>query len=109
MHRLSFLLSALALSALAPAQTLTIPNGTASAEGNGSNTFPWGATATFPGLRVQCVYDSTNFTAQGITSPIVIQRLRWRANGSTSTWVGGTYAAANIALSTAPIDWSAIT
>lgn len=36
--------------------------------------------------RVQCIYDSSHFTGQGVTAPFTIQRLRWRlADGLVGT------------------------
>lgn len=102
---------AVAISAALSAQlSVTVPAGTSAVEGNTNNTFPWGSTSTtFPGLRTQLIYDSSNFTSQGVVSPIVITRLRWRANGSTSTWVGGVYANATVSLGTCPVDQALVT
>lgn len=94
---------------LAAQSTITLPNGAATTEGNSNNVFPFGSTSTtIPGLRVQHIYDSTNFTAQGVTTAVLINRIRLRANATTSTWVGGTYATGSIAMSTCPVDQSAV-
>lgn len=81
----------------------TIPNGLVTSEGNSSNTLPWGRAAN-GAARVQFLYDSSHFTGQGINQPIVIQQLRWRANGATGSWAGGTYANASVTLATATTD-----
>jgi hypothetical protein len=67
-------LGAAALALALPAQTVTVvPAGFAGA-GSSSSGSIWRA-----GLnRVQSIYDSTNFTNQGITAPVLVQRLQWR-------------------------------
>ena len=73
--------SGLVLAATLAAQTITIPNGTGTLEGNSSGTFPWSSTSTtIAGLRVQHLYDGSNFINQGVTTPVYINRIRWRAN-----------------------------
>tara|TARA_R110002072_G_scaffold87129_2_gene196586 strand:- start:40870 stop:41934 length:1065 start_codon:yes stop_codon:yes gene_type:complete len=58
------------------------------ADSNNSSGLPWNNGAT-SALRVQYVYDSSMFTLQNVAFPIVITRLRWRADAAlTST--GGT-------------------
>ncbi|MCR9246539.1 MAG: hypothetical protein NXI31_16015 [bacterium] len=49
-------------------------------EGNYSWAYPW-SSPTAPGCRAQYGYDSSHFTAQGIEGPILIEKLRWRAQG----------------------------
>ncbi len=103
--------SGLILAATLAAQTITVPNGTGTVEGNSSGTFPWSSTSTtIAGLRVQHLYDGSNFINQGVTTPVYINRIRWRANAAaaTTTWVGGTYANATIKLSTSPLDYAAV-
>jgi PKD repeat protein len=91
------------LSSMAMAQfTVVVPNGTATTEANSSNAFPWGR-GTLGSLEIQTIYDSTNFTVQGITYPIVIQGLRYRANGA-ATSAGGTYAACTVDMASATVD-----
>src|SRR5262245_17460955 len=104
MLRLASLLAVGALATTAMAQfNIVVPNGSAATEGNSSNAFPWGRGGT--GLLHQCVYDSTHFTAQGITFPILIQGLRWRPNTNVAL-VATTYpTACSIRLSTCPVDW----
>ncbi|MGE3172260.1 MAG: PKD domain-containing protein [Planctomycetota bacterium] len=106
----------LAAAALLPAaacpgqSTLVLPRGLGGGFGNSSNAFPWGnAALSFPALRVQTCYDSSNFTLAGVTAPIRITRLAWRANDSSITWTGGTFAQATVALSTAAVDHAAVT
>ncbi len=88
-------------------QTVVIPNGMAAAEGNSSNAFPWGRGGA--GLRIQTVYDSTNFTAQNVTFPVIISRLRYRPNAATATtWVNTSYQTSTVRLSTSPNDQAAL-
>src|SRR5262245_23062513 len=107
MPRLSCLLGAIALAAIASAQTITIPAGFTTTEGNSSTAYPWNRNAAV--IHVQYCYDSSHFTSQGITFPIVINRLKWRANSTTVASTGGTYATATVDLSTAAFDQAAIT
>lgn len=86
----------------------TIPNGLAAVDGNSSNTLPWGR-AQNGAARVQFLYDTSHFTNQGLNQPIVIQSLRWRANGAPGSWTGGTYASASVGLATATTDAAAPT
>lgn len=108
MFRTPIMLSALCALTAAPAleaQVLhTIPNGTATAEGSGSSSYPWNRTTGE--IRVMYVYDSTHFTDAGINSPILINSLKGRANGSaTATWSGGTYTGMTIDMGTSVNDW----
>lgn len=97
------LLTAASFAAFASAQsTIVIPNGFAATEGNSSTSYPWQRTASV--IHVQYCYDSTHFTNQGITYPILISRLRWRANGTTTTTTGGTYNNVSVLMSTSPLD-----
>ncbi|MBK8096038.1 MAG: PKD domain-containing protein [Planctomycetes bacterium] len=103
------LAASLLLVVSAAAQTITIPNGYAAAEGGSSNAFPWNRFSTTANLQQQMIYDSSHFTAQGITSPIIINRLRWRANAvaTTTTWAGGTHSGCWVDMSTAAVDFAA--
>jgi PKD repeat protein len=95
-------LVAFALAGTATAQlTVVVPNGTVATEGSSSTGYPWGQAAA--PCRVQYIYDSSNLTAQGIHSPIVIDHLRWRANGG-STVSGFTYGNVVVQMSTAAVD-----
>ncbi|MBL8753685.1 MAG: PKD domain-containing protein [Planctomycetes bacterium] len=98
------------LVAAASAQfTLVAPNGYATAEGGANNIYPWnrGASST----RIQFVTDSTHFTSQGATFPILITQLRYRADAATATttWPGGTWPQVRIDLATCPVDYLAVT
>jgi hypothetical protein len=91
----------------APAQsTLVIPNGAATSEGDDFNNFPWGRGGA--GLLHQCIYDPVNFTAQGVTTPITITRLRWRPDDMRAS-VASTYFLATVYLSTCPLASTAVT
>ncbi len=107
MTRFAPLLGIAALAGVATAQnTVVIPNNTATTEGNSNNAFPWGRGGG--GIRIQYVYDSQNFTAQSVATPIEITRLRWRPNANassaaTSYSIGGT-----VKLSTSPNDQASL-
>ena len=107
---LRFAAAATAAAASLLGQTQTVPNLAPGVPGNSSNAFPWGTNAaSWPGLRLQAVYDSSNFP--GISGPVYITRLQWRANdvATTTTWVGGTFGAASVSMSTAAVDYTAVT
>src|SRR5215510_14390498 len=99
--------AALLIAASSPAQlTHTIPNGTATRAGNIWDALPWGSSATaWPGARLMAVYGSINFTAATppINTPIVITRLKWRADDRTLSWTGGSFGTASVSLSTAAV------
>jgi len=94
----------LAMAASAVAQSVVIPNGTATTEGASSTAYAWGRGTSQ--IRVQYVYDSTHFTSQGITYPILINQLSFRANGAATT-AGYTYNNAIVQLSSAAVDYLA--
>jgi PKD repeat protein len=102
------LVGLLALSAALSAQSLVhVPTGTATVEGNASNAYPWGRGNG--GLMLQSIYDSSHFTGQGITGPIVITGLRWRLDATQArTFAGGSYTNATIRLSTCPLDQAVV-
>ena len=108
MQRFASLLAVAALAATASAQfNIVVPNGFAAAEGSTSNAFPWGRGGT--GLLHQCVYDSSHFTLQGVTYPILITGLKWRPNTNVAL-VATTYpTACSVRLSTCPVDWNSTT
>jgi PKD repeat protein len=107
MQRFSSLVVVVALAATATAQlSIVVPNGMAAAEGNTSSEFPWGRGGT--GLLHQAVYDSSHFTAQGITYPIVIHELRWRPNTNVELVATSFPTPCSVRLSTSPVDWSAV-
>lgn len=101
MHRLAITVAASVLAATASAQVIVVPNGSAATEGGATTAYAWGRGNQQ--IRVQYVYDSTHFTNQGITAPIVITQLRWRANGAATT-AGYTYNNATVQLSSAAVD-----
>ena len=109
MHDSTFVLGALAVMSVATGQTstLVLPNGAAMVEGNSSNPLPWGNGGT--GLLHQCVYDSSHFTLQGVNSPILITRLRWRPDSGLGLPVTSYPTACSVRLSTCPLDWNATT
>ncbi len=102
-----FLLGLGLVAASATAQfTVVAPNGYAATIGNSNNVYPWGRTTT--SMRYQQVYDSTHFTLQGITYPVVIQNLRFRPYaGTTTTWTGGTWSNIRIDMASSPNDYLA--
>lgn len=80
---------------------LVIPPEYTNTEAPGGTAYGWGqGTAQ---RRVQWIYDSSYFTNNGIDHPILINRLRWRANGA-STVASGTYSNATLALASAAVD-----
>lgn len=101
------LVGLVAVHAVLPAQTVSVPTGTATVEGNASNAYPWGR--GIGGLRMQSVYDSSHFTGQGIGGPITISGLRWRLDASQArTFAGGSYPNVTIRLSTCPFDQAVV-
>jgi hypothetical protein len=109
MHKTTLLLALLSCSGVAQAQlSIVIPLGFATAEGSTGNSFPWSSTSTsWAGLRTICIYGSANFTAQSVTGGILINRLRWRADGGASGYGGGTFATATVRLATAAVPYNA--
>ena len=98
------------LAASAAAQSVVLPASANGVAGNGSNAFPWGINATaWPGLRIQSIYDSSNFTSQAVTGPILITNVKWRANDVATSWTGGVFQGATVALGTAAVDHVAAT
>src|SRR6185503_17144683 len=87
---------------------VVLPTSAATIGGSTANVFPWGTTtATYSGMRIMCLYDSSHFA--GAPSPILITDLKWRANDVTSSWSGGTYNNATVRLATAAVDYTAAT
>ncbi len=107
MQPIRFLTAAIAVAAAAGAQSITIPAGLANVEGNSSTAYPWSRAASV--IQVQYCYDSSHFTSQGITFPILINRIKWRANSSATSYTGGTYSNVVIDCSTAAVDQAAVT
>jgi PKD repeat protein len=79
-----------------------LPSPMATTEGNTSNAFPWGRGGA--GLLIQNLYDSSHFTSQGITYPIVITGLQWRLNGNATSLASTQTTGSTVALSTSPLD-----
>jgi PKD repeat protein len=99
-----FALVAAAFAAAAVAQSpLVVPAVAAAADGNSSTTYPFDIAAG----RYLYIYDSSHFTAAGVTAPILITQIRYRANAATATWTGSS-ATMQMDLSTAPIDHLAV-
>ena len=97
-------LVAAALAAAAVAQSpLVVPAVAAAADGNSSTTYPFDIAAG----RYLYIYDSSHFTAAGVTAPILITQIRYRANAATANWTGSS-ATMQMDLSTAPIDHLAV-
>ena len=90
-----------------PFESIVAPAGYANTEGNGSNYWPWNQYPTASYLHVQEIYDSANFTNQGVTGPIRITQLRYRANGGPGAWGGGMWPNVRIDVSTAAVDYLA--
>jgi PKD repeat protein len=82
------------------------PNGYAPIQGNTNNAYPWNQ-ATLS-THSQFIYDSTNFTLQGINAPVLINRLRYRPATTTTGWAGGSWPNVRIDLATCPVDYLAV-
>jgi PKD repeat protein len=107
MRRLAAILGATVFAVSASAQfSVVIPNGYAATEGSTSNAFPWGRGGT--GLRHQCIYDSSHFTNQGITYPILITGLKWRPNTAVALVASSYTSGCTVSLSTCPVDQAAV-
>lgn len=96
-------IAGLLTAALACQSPIVAPTGYATTEGGTNNTFPWSRGTS--SMRFQQIYDSSHFTGQAVVSPILISQLRFRANGSTSTWAGGSWPNVRIDMSTAAVDY----
>ncbi|HEX6810307.1 MAG TPA: PKD domain-containing protein, partial [Planctomycetota bacterium] len=114
MQRFASLLALAALAAAVHAQTV-LPTAASAAAGSFLNPVPFGTTGTsFPGVRISCVYDSSNFTGAPVpvATPVFIHSVEWRANDDHSgvSWVGGTYTlGVKVVLATAAVDYLAAT
>lgn len=100
--RFAFVSSFVLACALSAQQaSIVIPPQYANTEAPGGTAYGWGlGTAQ---SHVQWIYDSSYFTSQGIDHPILITRLRWRANGA-STVASGVYSQATLKLASAAVD-----
>lgn len=85
--------------------SVVIPYGLASTEGNSTNLFPWGRGNNF--IHIEFLYSNSHFLNAGVSAPIAITRLRWRADGAPATWSGGTYGNVRVDLSTAAVPHNA--
>jgi len=104
--------SALVIVLPLDAQAIVIPDLGTSPTANSSSSYPWSQTSS--SLRVQYVYDTSNFTAAAAPAkiPILIKRLRFRAADTattTTTWTGGTYGGITIKMSSAAVDHASVT
>jgi PKD repeat protein len=97
--------SLLGAAALAQFQ-VTVPAGYANTVGNSNNTYPWARTTA--SMRFQQIYDSSHFTSQGITYPIVISGMKFRPYAGTATsWTGGQWTNLRVDLATSAVDYLA--
>lgn len=113
---LPLLAGAAALASVATAQNLIAPHqfGTPPtyafpvsyfANNNGSTTLNWRTTAA----RTQTLYAASVFTGQGVTGPMTITRLRYRAAQGVVNAGGSTYTGVNVRMSSSPLAPAAIT
>lgn len=91
---ITLLAGALALATTATAQLVSAPGGMF-VNALGNSNFTWRSTP----FRFQTIYSRFHFLDQGVTGPITIQRLRYRAS-NTQVSSGGLYAGVNIAIGT---------
>jgi hypothetical protein len=103
MNKLLSTLGVVAFAATAAAQSVVVPQGMANSN-PGTSGLTWRTTA----FRFQMFYDTTHFTNQGITSPVLINRLQFRANGGATSAGGETYSGVTVQMSSSPSDWNAI-
>lgn len=105
MQRTFLLLSLAALAAPTTAQlSVVTPPNYGTAVGNSNNIYPWGRGTQ--SMRFQQIYDSSNFTLQGITSPVVIQGMKYRPYpGLATSWAGGSWPNIRIDLASSPNDY----
>lgn len=96
-------LPALGLGVAAPAQT--IPANHAVLEGSVASAFPFGRGTL--GGRTQNIYDSSEFTAAGLTGPVEIHSIAFRANGLNGL-VGGNNALVSCTVGLAAVDYLAM-
>jgi len=91
------------------AQAVVCPDGYVAAEGNSNNAFPWNRATQ--SMHYQQIYDSSNFTAQSIGVPVLITRLRFRADANpvTTSWAGGSWPNVQILMSTSAVDFLSAT
>lgn len=100
------LLAVLSCLASLGAQVVVLPSGLQAGAGNASTGYPWQRTNS--AHRVQYCYDASHFTTQGISGPIRVLGLRWRARTAVQATTGGQFAHATVELSSAAVDQSAL-
>jgi hypothetical protein len=90
------------LAASVEAQTVVVPQQAVGLEGNSATSYPWNPcfNATCA-IRSQYFYTRNAFLNQSITGPIVINNLRWRADGGVVSAGGLTFTNVQVELSTA--------
>lgn len=89
------LIAASLLACVSQAQTVLLPAGLTATEGNGNGNAPFGRGNQ--GARVQYIYDSGALIAAGLTAPVYLRTIAWRANGGI-TGQGGMFAAGSVTL-----------
>ena len=92
-HLVALALCAFTAAPLVAQSTAVFPLGQR-VPGNSNNAFPWNRARQ--NHRYQQIYSNSNF--KGITTPIFIKRIRFRAR--PGTWTGGTYTNTRISMST---------
>jgi len=91
--------ASLSILAFAPGQSLVVPNAAAGVELNSSSGVPFNVTQS---ETVQFVIDTQHWA--GISTPVVLQQLRFRADGAAGSWSGSTIASFQVDLSHAVVD-----
>lgn len=98
--------TALAGHVLAQVQVVA-PNGSAGIEGNTSSLVPW-ADSLYT-WRCQHVYDAAHFVQQGLSTPFLIQSLRFRPDSTTAgSWSANSLPGVRIDLATSTVDHLAV-
>ena len=102
MHRfVTSVALAASLAAGLTAQQITVPSSLANAEG-ATNSSIWRNGTN----RVQCIYDTSNFVAQGLSQTISIQRVSFRLAGGLASSIS-TYSNVQVFLQPAAVDYLA--
>ncbi len=96
------------LSAGLLGQVQVVPAAYAAAEAGSSSGSLWNTLTQTQ--RIQYCYDSSYFTAAGVTGPVVITGMRFRANAAaaTTTWTGGLFTEVQLDLSTTVSNYNAL-
>jgi hypothetical protein len=87
------------------AQTLVVPAAANGADLASASGWPFDYAGS---MRILYVYDAAHFTGQGVTTPILISRVKVRANTAAATWIGDTITNCSLDVSTAAVDYNAI-